>query len=630
MRVCCCNRTIGRRQANHSFVVPWEATLPNVYAKAAIFDPDLRNAYAICRRIVRRRTPDEYALTQLIPPALRPALWSLWATIDVVDDLADHGGDAEQRTAALEEWTAAFTTDVARGTSDDPVRRALVHTMLTWHFSSAEVYASLRTMHNDIRGEQPATWEQWSTDRASYDVSTVNAVLVLAGAGLGMPVRVRDLDAWRRWSEATILVDSLLDLSADLDRGHLVWPAEAFRQAGADPADLLARRWNPGVEALTKQVNALALRWLRLDVELPPWLAMVFDSATAIYRARLRAANAAGPALLRRSPGRSAVARWRIFGPARARAAVLWRLIPVTAPVLSGTPGPATPALPARTAEAPLPPVPHPGGARPPKVSAERMPRHVAIVMDGNGRWATRRGLPRTEGHRAGRDAAFDIIHGALEIGLPYLTLYTFSTENWNRSAEEVSALMTLLKSFGEESGLLERNVRMRWSGSEQRMPADVVEELYRWEDITRHRTGLTLTLCVNYGGRAELALAAGALARAARAGEVDPTAVSERTLARYLPHPDLPDVDLLWRTSGEQRTSNFLPWQAVYAELYFTDTLWPDADRRDLWQAITAYTQRQRRYGTAPATLRPPDDEPSTRYPASFDAGQKATTTIE
>ncbi|HET6503102.1 MAG TPA: polyprenyl diphosphate synthase [Amycolatopsis sp.] len=606
----------------------------NVYAKAAILDPDLRNAYAVCRRIVRRRTPDDYALTQLVPPALRPAYWALWAALIVTDDLADHGGDAEQRAAALEAWTAAFTTDLERGTSCDPVRRALVHTMLTWNFSSGEIYASLRTMHHNISDDQPDTWEQWRTERASFDVATVNSVLVLAGAGLGMPVRLRDLGSWRRWGEATLLVDSLLDLPADLARGHLVWPVEAFEQAGADPADLLARRWTPGVESLTKQVNALALRWLRLDtVGLPPWLTMLFDSATAMFRARLRETIAAGPALLHRSPGRSAATRWRILGPARARAAVLWRLIPITAPALAATAGPAAPALPARTTEAPLPPVPHPDRARPPELPPEDLPRHVAIVMDGNGRWATQRGLPRAEGHRSGAKTALDIIHGALEIGLPYLTLYTFSTENWKRSHEEVESLMTLLKTFGEESGLLERDVRVRWSGSELGMPADVVEEFSRLEDVTRHHTGLTCTLCVNYGGRAELALAAGALARAVSAGEVDAAHISERTLARYLPHPDLPDVDLLWRTGGEQRTSNFLPWQAVYAELYFTDTLWPDADRRDLWQAISVYTQRERRYGSAPrprTTRQPPAGELPAPYPASFKAGQKATSTTE
>jgi len=177
----------------------------------------------------------------------------------------------------------AFKTDLERGTSGDPVRRALVHTVLTWNFSPGDVYAALHTLHQDIRDEQPATWEQWRTQRASWTVGTVNSALVLAGVGFGMPVRLRDLDYWRRWLDALLLVDSLEDLSADLTRGHIDWPVEAFRQAGADPADLLDRRWTPGVEALTEQVNAQALQWLRLDpVGLPPWLAMLFGTVTAM------------------------------------------------------------------------------------------------------------------------------------------------------------------------------------------------------------------------------------------------------------------------------------------------------------------------------------------------------------
>jgi phytoene/squalene synthetase len=221
--------------------------LPGVYTKAATLDPDLKNAYAVCRRIVRRRNPDEYALAKLIPSTLRPACWAVWAAGSAADDLVDHGGDPQRRAAALAEWAGAFKTDLERGTSGDPVRRALVHTVLTWNFSPGDVYAALHTLHQDIRDEQPATWEQWRTQRASWTVGTVNSALVLAGVGFGMPVRLRDLDSWRRWLDALLLVDSLEDLSADLTRGHIDWPVEAFRQAGADPADLLDRRWTPGL-----------------------------------------------------------------------------------------------------------------------------------------------------------------------------------------------------------------------------------------------------------------------------------------------------------------------------------------------------------------------------------------------
>ena len=593
--------------------------MPDVYTKAGILDPGLRDAYETCRRMVRRRTPDEYALAPLIPPVLRPAFWAMWAAGCTADDLVDHGGELRQRATALEEWTAALEADLKRGTSGDPVRRALVHTVLNWNFAPGDLYAVLHMLHQDIYDEQPATWQEWSVRRASWSVCTVNSALVLAGAVLRTPVRLRDVESCRRWLDAFLLVDSLTDLSDDLSRGHVEWPVEAFRQAGADVADLLERRWTPGVEALTEQVNARAQRWLCLGpVGLPPWLAMLFGSATEMYQARLRAARAAGPALLHRSPRLPRPTRWRILVPARAKAALVWRLTPVTAPIVMAsaapptTADPATPALKTHPAQASLPPLPHPSGARPPVLPRERMPRHVAIIMDGNGRWATRRGLPRTEGHRAGERALRDIVHGALEIGLPHLTVYAFSTENWKRSPEEVDALMNLVRTFDrhEEDNLFDRDVRIRWAGSEQGLPTDILEALHRLEAETRHHTGLTCTLCVNYGGRDELAQAAGALARAACAGQVDPARVSERILSRYLPDPDLPDVDLLWRTGGERRTSNFLPWQTAYAELHFTDTLWPDVDRRDLWQAIAAYTRRERRYGTVPrlrlATGRP------------------------
>ncbi|MGG7569483.1 polyprenyl diphosphate synthase [Streptomyces sirii] len=225
----------------------------------------------------------------------------------------------------------------------------------------------------------------------------------------------------------------------------------------------------------------------------------------------------------------------------------------------------------------------------------------MAIVMDGNGRWATDRGISRAEGHRAGGRALADVVQGALEIGLSHLTVYAFSTENWKRASAEVAALTDMVREHIEDEEHLRYDVRLRWAGSPDGLPLDLVDALVHHEHLTRHRTGLTFTVCVNYGGRAELAQAAGAIARAAVAGQVDPARISEHQLARYLPLPDLPDVDLLWRTGGERRTSNFLPWQSTYAELLFTDGYWPDVDRRDLWRAMTSYAQRQRRYGAAP-----------------------------
>jgi undecaprenyl diphosphate synthase len=247
-------------------------------------------------------------------------------------------------------------------------------------------------------------------------------------------------------------------------------------------------------------------------------------------------------------------------------------------------------------------PTPHASGARPPQLPAELIPRHVAVVMDGNGRWARQRGLPRTKGHEAGEAALLDVIHGAVEMGIGCLSAFAFSTENWKRSPDEVRFLMGFNRAVihRRRDELDALGVRVRWAGRRPRLWKSVIAELEDAERRTRRNDVLTLQFCVNYGGRAEIADAAAALAVDVAAGRVRPAKVDERTLARYLYNPDLPEVDLFVRSSGEQRTSNFLPWQAAYAELVFLDTLWPDVDRRHLWQAVETYARRDRRYGGA------------------------------
>lgn len=247
-------------------------------------------------------------------------------------------------------------------------------------------------------------------------------------------------------------------------------------------------------------------------------------------------------------------------------------------------------------------PAPHPSGAVPPKLPRELVPRHVAIVMDGNGRWANQRGLPRTEGHRAGEAALLDVMAGAIEIGVEYVSVYAFSTENWKRSPDEVRFLMGFSRDVlrRQRDQLDAWGVRVRWAGRRPRLWRTVVNELLEAERATDKNTVCQLTMCVNYGGRAEIADAVAAIARDVADGRLKPSGVSEKTIARYLDEPDLPDVDLFLRTSGEQRTSNFLLWQSAYAEMVFMDVLWPDVDRRTLWRAIETYASRDRRYGGA------------------------------
>lgn len=247
-----------------------------------------------------------------------------------------------------------------------------------------------------------------------------------------------------------------------------------------------------------------------------------------------------------------------------------------------------------------LDPPPHASGATPPTFAS--IPKHVAIVMDGNGRWAQRQGLPRTAGHEAGEASLLDVVHGALELGIPWLSAYAFSTENWKRSPEEVRFLMGFNRDVirRRRDELNDLGVRIKWIGRERRLWRSVINELDTATVMTAGNRRLTLTMCINYGGRAELADAVTAIAEDVRAKRLDPSRIGERLIGRYLYDPEMPDVDLFVRSSGEQRTSNFLPWHASYAELVFLDTLWPDFDRRNLWQAVELFNQRQRRFGSA------------------------------
>lgn len=258
-----------------------------------------------------------------------------------------------------------------------------------------------------------------------------------------------------------------------------------------------------------------------------------------------------------------------------------------------------------------LPPAPDGGPSRPPqhtskaaapRIPADRLPNHVAIVMDGNGRWATQRGLARTDGHKAGEAVVIDVVCGAIEIGIKWLSLYAFSTENWKRSPEEVRFLM----GFNRDVVRMRRvnlkaiGVKIRWVGSRPRLWRSVINELAIAEEMTKRNDVITVNYCVNYGGRAEIAESAREIARLAAAGRLNPERITEATVAHHLQRPDIPDVDLFLRTSGEQRSSNFMLWQAAYAEYIFQDKLWPDYDRRDLWAACEEYADRNRRFGSA------------------------------
>lgn len=230
-------------------------------------------------------------------------------------------------------------------------------------------------------------------------------------------------------------------------------------------------------------------------------------------------------------------------------------------------------------------------------IDLSSVPNHVACVTDGNGRWARNRGLKRTEGHAAGEEALFDTVDGAIEVGLGWFTVYAFSTENWRRPADEVRYLMGFNEKIllGHRDELNERNVRIRVLGRRDwRVPRRLIRLMDETVDMTRDNTGMTFTIAFNYGGRAEIV---DAVKRIMEAG-VPASKVTERMIARNLYDPDMPEPDLVVRTSGEYRISNFLLWELAYSELVFTDVLWPDFRKENLFDAIREYQSRERRYG--------------------------------
>ena len=233
-------------------------------------------------------------------------------------------------------------------------------------------------------------------------------------------------------------------------------------------------------------------------------------------------------------------------------------------------------------------------------MDTSNVPKHIAIIMDGNGRWAEKRSLNRIAGHRMGITRAKEIIRACRELGIEVLTLYAFSTENWNRPRREISTLMSLLKRFLSAEGktLVKNNIRLNAIGSLEDLPGDVRDVLNEVMQQSRHNTGMVLNAALSYSGRNEILQAVKNICRGVSAGSVDPSLIDERLFSDHLYTAGLPDPDLLIRTSGEYRISNFLLWQTAYTELYITGTLWPDFTQKDLHRAIADYGKRERRFG--------------------------------
>lgn len=229
-----------------------------------------------------------------------------------------------------------------------------------------------------------------------------------------------------------------------------------------------------------------------------------------------------------------------------------------------------------------------------------RIPQHVAVILDGNGRWAKQRHMPRTYGHKVGSRVVEDMLTIVDELGVRYFTVYAFSTENWKRSSEEVSTLMGILRAYLKDcvKKSMKNNVRCRVIGRKDELSKDIIESIENLEEQTKNNTGLQFTIAINYGGRDEIKRAVQKIAGQAAAGEINPDDISEQMISDNLDTWELPDPDLLIRTSGEQRLSNYLIWQLAYTEFYFTDIHWPDFNKEELIRAFEKYNKRERRFG--------------------------------
>jgi len=240
------------------------------------------------------------------------------------------------------------------------------------------------------------------------------------------------------------------------------------------------------------------------------------------------------------------------------------------------------------------------------ELDQNRLPAHVAVIMDGNGRWAEQRGLSRLYGHRVGKDSVRAIVESSRKLGIKYLSLFAFSSENWNRPPREVDGLMKLLRKYlaSELGKMMRHRIRLLAVGSLRKLPPTVRQALRASIAATRNNTGMTVILAVSYGGREDIAQAARAIARRVKRGEIAPDEISETTVSEHLGTRGVPDPDLLIRTSGELRISNFFLWQLAYTEMYVTDTLWPDFREREYFQALAFFQQRQRRFGRTAAQI--------------------------
>ncbi len=517
---------------------------------AGIDTPELRESYELCVRVGQRRLGSFWTAMELLPPAARAYVSAVSGFAVWTDALADDSNPAD-RAHLLAQWCAATMVEVRAEASDHPLRRAFVHTTRQCGLDIRFLEAYLEATRADSAA--PPAFAT-VTDQRRY----LRGVAGNLGELITPILKPCNGEAGRLMAllcEAFQLADILHDFSSDFAAGRFYLPAEDLDRLGLTVEDL---RSGVPSGALEELIGVQVTRGRDLLGQAVPVAGMVTVACQPFLHGMILGIEA-------------------IFDEAeRLGARVLTEGIDVEG-----------------MAEASLPP-------RRELPAQLVVPGHVAVIMDGNRRWAVQRGLSAQDGHSAGLRAALRLAVSAFELGVRHLSVYGFSTENWSRSPQELATLFEMAAE-GLTRGaqrLQQHGVRVRWCGRRDRLDENLASVLAIVENMTSNNTALTLNIFAGYGGREELVTAARALAVEAVAGTIRPEDIAAQDLARHCYAADLPDVDLLIRTSGEQRTSNFLPWHLAYAEFVFDPTYWPDFGYRHLLAAITEYSGRHRRFG--------------------------------
>ncbi|MGW1158566.1 polyprenyl diphosphate synthase [Streptomyces sp. NPDC002519] len=521
--------------------------------------PGLRESYDVCAHETQQFLAPMWTATEVLSAGIRPHVRAVHGFAVRTDRIADEGAPADCRRR-LARWRADTMAELRSGHSEHPVRRAFVDTVRRWDLDHAVIEEFLDTVQADCASSP--VFDTFA-DQRCYLRGIAGTVAEL-WTPLLQPRGPQALPLASVLGEACQVADLFEDLPVDLAAGRCYLPRADLRQLGLEVADL---RRGERREALDELMGIQLAHWQDLLEQAAPVTGTVSPEHQPFLHTLLLGAQLQfDEAMLLRSR------------------------------VLAGGVEPLTSTGAARRRQAP-----HDRGP---------VPAHVAVIMDGNRRWAALRGLPAAQGHHAGERAAMRLVHAALRLGIRHVSIYAFSTENWDRSQEELAALFDAMADGIARAAewLHQLGVRVRWCGRRDRIEESLASALAVVESMTSNNEVLSLTVCVDYGGREELVAAARALAAEAVAGTISPEDIGPADVARNLYAPGLPDVDLLIRTSGEQRISNFLPWQLAYAEFVFEPAPWPDFGLRHLLDAVTDYSGRQRRFGGGlPGQVFPP-----------------------